>query len=78
MTAAWEATAKLGKLRCDADDVFDNATKDNLHQLTHVSRGGASRLATAGGESECLGEAVESPSPPCGRLSGLRETLNVS
>jgi hypothetical protein len=34
------------------------------HRLTHFSRGGAARLATAGGESECLGRAVESPSPP--------------
>jgi hypothetical protein len=44
-------------------------------RLTHVFRGGASRLATAGGESECLGRAVDSPSPPLRSALGPSENV---
>ena len=45
------------------------------HRLTHAFRGGASRLATAGGKSECLGEAAESPPPPCRSAPGPSENV---
>jgi hypothetical protein len=35
-------------------EAHDQCRQRNLHPLTHVFRGGAARLATAGGESECL------------------------
>jgi hypothetical protein len=45
------------------------------HHLTHVFRGGAARLATAGGESANLGKAVESPPPPLRSAPGPSENV---
>jgi hypothetical protein len=55
------ANNKTNRRSVGTESVLDNRSHS---YITHVFRGGAARLATAGGESECSGQAVESPSPP--------------